>query len=53
MSAHACPPQELVEAALARSTADGCVVIAEERSETNLRWANNSLTTNGQMASRA
>ena len=46
-------PQELVEAALARSTADGCVVIAEERSETNLRWANNSLTTNGQMASRS
>ena len=45
-------PQELVEAALARSEADGCVVIANERSETNLRWANNSLTTNGQMASR-
>ncbi len=30
-------PQELVEAALSRSTADGCVVIASERSETNLR----------------
>ena len=46
-------PQGLVEAALGRSTADGCVVIASERSETNLRWANNSLTTNGQMASRS
>jgi predicted Zn-dependent protease len=44
---------ELVEQALATSTADGCVVVASERSETNLRWANNSLTTNGQMRSRA
>ena len=44
--------QDLVELALTRSTADGCVVVAEERSETNLRWANNSLTTNGQMSSR-
>ena len=46
-------PQELVEAALSRSSTDGCVVIASERSETNLRWANNSLTTNGQMASHS
>src|ERR1700709_1810965 len=46
-------PQELVEAALARSETDGCIVIANERSETNLRWANNSLTTNGQMASHS
>jgi predicted Zn-dependent protease len=46
-------PQELVEAALAASTADGCIVIVEEHSETNLRWALNSLTTNGQMRSRS
>ena len=46
-------PQELVEAALAASTADGCIVIASEHSETNLRWAANSLTTNGQMRSRS
>ena len=45
--------QELLELALARSTADGCVVIAEERTETNLRWADNNLTTNGQMSSHA
>jgi predicted Zn-dependent protease len=46
-------PQELVEAALAAATSDGCVVIASEHSETNLRWAANSLTTNGQMRSRS
>ena len=46
-------PQELVEAALAASTADGCIVIVADHSETNLRWAANSLTTNGQMQSRS
>ena len=45
-------PQETVERALALSKADGCVVIATERSEANLRWAGNTLTTNGQMRSR-
>jgi predicted Zn-dependent protease len=45
--------QELVETALAASTADGCIVVASEHTETNLRWANNNLTTNGQMSSRA
>ena len=45
--------QELVEAALAASGADGCVVIAAEHTETNLRFAANSLTTNGQMQSRS
>jgi predicted Zn-dependent protease len=45
-------PQETVERALALSKADGCVVVASERSETNLRWANNTLTTNGAMRSR-
>ena len=45
-------PQETVERALALSKADGCVVVANERSEANLRWANNTLTTNGAMRSR-
>ncbi|WP_299536699.1 metallopeptidase TldD-related protein [uncultured Streptomyces sp.] len=40
-------PYEIVERALALSTADGCVVIADETSSANLRWAGNSLTTNG------
>ena len=45
--------QELVDAALAASTADGCVVVADEHTETNLRWAGNALTTNGQMRTRS
>jgi predicted Zn-dependent protease len=40
-------PHEIVERALELSRADGCVVIADEQSSTNLRWAGNSLTTNG------
>ncbi len=40
-------PQELVERALQRSRSDGCVVLAQESSNANLRWANNTLTTNG------
>ncbi len=46
-------PQETVERALALSKADGCVVVTTERSEANLRWANNTLTTNGSMRSRS
>jgi len=46
-TATALRPQEVVERALELSTADGCVVIAEETSEANLRWAGNTLTTNG------
>jgi predicted Zn-dependent protease len=45
--------QELTEAALAASTADGSVVVTSEHTETNLRWAANSLTTNGQMRTRS
>jgi predicted Zn-dependent protease len=44
--------QQTVERVLELSRADGCVVIAQERSEANLRWANNTLTTNGAMSSR-
>ncbi|HEX8863341.1 MAG TPA: metallopeptidase TldD-related protein [Actinomycetes bacterium] len=40
-------PQELVERALQRSSTDGCIVLARESSSANLRWANNTLTTNG------
>ncbi|MGH3329018.1 MAG: metallopeptidase TldD-related protein [Streptomycetales bacterium] len=46
-------PQETVERALALSKADGCVVIAEETSTANLRWASNTLTTNGVARKRA
>ncbi|MFJ2190834.1 metallopeptidase TldD-related protein [Kitasatospora sp. NPDC087861] len=46
-------PHEIVELALGLSRADGCVVIADEESTANLRWAapgnkpGGSLTTNG------
>ena len=40
-------PHEIVERALALSRADGCVVIADEESTANLRWARGALTTNG------
>ncbi|WP_433188866.1 metallopeptidase TldD-related protein [Actinoallomurus sp. CA-150999] len=45
-------PQETVERALALSRTDDCVVIADESSGTNLRWAGNTLTTNGVARSR-
>lgn len=38
---------EIVEKALGLSKADACAVIVGETSEVNLRWANNTLTTNG------
>ncbi|MER6380411.1 TldD/PmbA family protein [Streptomyces sp. NPDC001250] len=47
MSAPTHKPHEIVEQALALSRADGCVVIADEHSTANLRWAGNALTTNG------
>ncbi|HEY0537432.1 MAG TPA: DNA gyrase modulator, partial [Actinoallomurus sp.] len=45
-------PQETVERALALSRTDGCIVIADESSGANLRWAGNTLTTNGVTRSR-
>ncbi len=42
-------PQDLVEHALASSTSDQCVVIVQDSTGTNLRWANNTVTTNGVM----
>lgn len=47
MSARTNKPHEVVERALELSRADGCVVIADEESSANLRWAGNALTTNG------
>jgi predicted Zn-dependent protease len=45
-------PQETVERALDAARSDDCVVIAEETSTANLRWAGNTLTTNGVSRSR-
>ncbi|UQX88360.1 metallopeptidase TldD-related protein [Jatrophihabitans telluris] len=44
--------QELIEQALSLSTTDGCIVVGAEQTQANLRWADNSLTTNGSMSSR-
>jgi len=44
--------QELVERGLAASSADDCMVIVRESTSANLRWANNTLTTNGVMSDR-
>lgn len=43
-------PQSFVEHAVATSVADDCVVIVRDRTSANLRWANNTLTTNGVMS---
>jgi predicted Zn-dependent protease len=43
-------PQSFVEHAVATTTADDCVVIVHDRTSANLRWANNTLTTNGVMS---
>jgi predicted Zn-dependent protease len=50
MSTHT--PQDAVERALAAAQSGECVVIADESSSANLRWAGNSLTTNGVSRSR-
>ena len=47
MTAHT--PQDLVEHALKTSRADSCTVIVRDYTGANLRWANNTLTTNGAM----
>ena len=45
----AATPQSFVEHALATTAADDCIVIVRDRTSANLRWANNTLTTNGVM----
>ncbi|WP_435745746.1 metallopeptidase TldD-related protein [Nocardioides sp. SYSU DS0663] len=42
-------PQTLLEQALAASSADDCIVIVRDSTSANLRWAGNTLTTNGVM----
>ena len=45
-------PQDTIERALAAARCDDCIVIADETSTANLRWAGNTLTTNGVARSR-
>ena len=46
-------PQELIERITSAATFDDCVVIVNESSQANLRWANSTLTTNGVIEERA
>jgi predicted Zn-dependent protease len=38
---------EIIDRVLALSTADGCIVIGRQHTRANIRWANNTVTTNG------
>jgi predicted Zn-dependent protease len=51
MNSRTSTPQQLVEHALSTSTSDHCVAIVRDSTSANLRWANNTLTTNGVMHS--
>ena len=41
------PAQEVVEQALSLASGEGCIVVVEESSEAEIRFANNTTTTNG------
>ncbi len=40
-------PEQVVEAALAASRSQACIVVVESTSTANVRWANNTVTTSG------
>ena len=46
-------PQEFVERALAASSSRACVVLVRSQSIANVRWARNTLTTNGETLATA
>ena len=46
-------PQQVVDEALAAAKVDETIVIVTDRAEASLRWANNSMTTNGVSSSRS
>ena len=45
--------QDLVEKILARSTTDDCIVVVNDKTQANLRWASSTLTTNGVIQQRS
>jgi len=47
------PAQQIVELALQAATVDETVVIVTDRAEASLRWAGNSMTTNGVSTTRS
>ena len=40
-------PQQIIDAALSAASAEGCIVVVQSGTEANVRWANNTVTTNG------
>lgn len=46
-------PQQIIEKVLAAADYEDCIVIVNEDTSANLRWANNTLTTNGVLANRS
>jgi len=44
--------QDLVEKILAHSTTDDCIVVVQDSTQANLRWASSTLTTNGVIQQR-
>lgn len=46
-------PQELIERVTSAANYEDCIIIVNESSQANLRWANSTLTTNGVIAERA
>src|ERR1700709_235944 len=47
------PSQQMIDDALRLSSVDACIVIGTDHTTSNLRFAANSLTTNGQMTDRS
>ncbi len=45
--------QDLIEKIVAKAQCDDCVVIVNDKTQANLRWANSTLTTNGVIAERS
>ena len=46
-------PQELIEKITTAADYDDCIVIINEKTQANLRWASSTLTTNGVIAERS
>ena len=53
MSTRRATGAQTVESCLELSRADGCMVVVRESSSANLRWAGNTLTTNGVVSGRS
>ena len=46
-------PQEIIERITSAATYDDCIVIVEGKTQTNLRWASSTLTTNGHISEQS